>query len=68
MGSQWQSDGNTGTAKYHADIVIGLAVIKFGYSGKHRGWWLPGGIHTTSYLEAESAARLINRAMKGAVE
>mgnify|MGYP001769563452 CR=1 FL=1 len=61
----WKQEFAT-KAKMHADVVVGLGVIKFGYSGEKRGWWLPGGVHTTSYIEAEAAARAINRIMMGA--
>ena len=49
----------------YKDIVIGKAKVPFCYQGEQKGWMLPGGVFTTSYLEADAAARLMNRAMGG---
>lgn len=50
--------------KRNADVRVGEAVVPFAYRGEQRGWILPGGVFTTSYLEAEAAAKLINERMK----
>ena len=50
--------------KKSADVRVGDAVVPFAYRGDQRGWILPGGVFTTSYLEAEAAARLINERLK----
>lgn len=67
MGSDWKPE-STNKAKMCADVRVGLGVIKYGLCGNRGGWWLPGGRHTTSYLEAEAAARAINQALMGTVE
>ena len=58
-------DTSSAQDKRASDIRIGNAVIKFAYRGEQRGWVLPGGVFTTSYLEAEAAAKLINAMFRG---